>query len=354
MNATIFSADTGATSTLNLPATLPYSGQSTVVLTKGISGLGGNAGEEEQPVWYNPDPTSAGGNTFTLSGDTLTSFSLIRHCDGKEFGAIGLVPPIPIVSSSASATGVVTVTTQYPHFLKTGRKVWIYDNTDGTLLAGSPYVVTVSGDPTTSTTFTVSLSGASGGTGGYFCINQYNGIFIESSQVDGGPNGYVQVLHTADTTGSGNYVESVRLLITRPGTFTLQDRQGVPFITNSADGATLTLGGGNVTSIVAAQPISNLSCPSITVATNGTTYIILKDTNLGSNRQWNIDMQDDGALRFEYFNGSIYITTPMLISNTGKTSLGGGKLNLAGIPTSSSGLVSGDVYSNAGILSIVP
>lgn len=43
----------------------------------------------------------------------------------------------------------------------------------------------------------------------------------------------------------------------------------------------------------------------------------------------------------------------LLIDESGKMSVGSGKLNLAGIPTSSAGLVTGDVWSNLGILTIV-
>lgn len=42
------------------------------------------------------------------------------------------------------------------------------------------------------------------------------------------------------------------------------------------------------------------------------------------------------------------------ISAAGKFAVSSGKFNITGIPTSSSGLSSGDVYSNAGILTIVP
>lgn len=43
----------------------------------------------------------------------------------------------------------------------------------------------------------------------------------------------------------------------------------------------------------------------------------------------------------------------LMINEAGKLLVGTGKLNLAGIPTSSAGLVTGDVWSNAGILSVV-
>lgn len=272
------------TNTLNLPATLPFSGQSTVTLTKGIAGTPGNAGELQQPVWYNPDPTDAGGNTLTLSGDTLSAINFIRHCDGHEFGAAGIVPPIPIASSSASVAGVVTVVTTYPHFLATGRDVWFFDSTDAVLNAAAQKPVTVTG----SNTFTISLSGASGGTGGSFSVTQYSGTFLENSDVDGpGTAGNIWFQHSTDYGGAVGNFSHIRLLIDRiGGAFHLLDRNASDFLTNSADGSTLTFGlGGNVTAVscranlqfgsgkiiqLDAAGAVGISNPKIQFGTNGT------------------------------------------------------------------------------------
>lgn len=93
--------------------------------------------------------------------------------------------------------------------------------------------------------------------------------------------------------------------------------------------------------------------PSITVQSAGTTYLIWKDTNVGSGKEWEATMQDDGGWHLDFYNGSARIH-PLIVDTAGKVNLPLGKLNLTGIPTSSSGLSSGDVYSNAGILTIVP
>ncbi len=51
----------------------------------------------------------------------------------------------------------------------------------------------------------------------------------------------------------------------------------------------------------------------------------------------------------------IFATTPAFGSSTARMTIKStGVINIAGIPTSAAGLVSGDIYSNAGILTIVP
>jgi hypothetical protein len=61
----------------------------------------------------------------------------------------------------------------------------------------------------------------------------------------------------------------------------------------------------------------------------------------GTNR-WNLYMNGTAN---NYLNGTLLI---------GTTSVGGSKLRIVGLPTSAAGLSSGDIYSNAGILTIVP
>lgn len=62
----------------------------------------------------------------------------------------------------------------------------------------------------------------------------------------------------------------------------------------------------------------------------------------------------DGNMELHQVIGGSDVGIMKWLGSNGKTIFSNGKVNIAGIPTSSSGLVSGDVYSNAGILTIVP
>lgn len=293
-----FGPSSGTTLPIPLPVanttsgTFSFSGFSTVYLTKNISGYpGGSPGEKQQPTWYNPDPNSDGGNTATWEGDTLASHSFQRHGDHHEFCAFGAVLGIPIVSTSVANPTVVT--TSFAHNLKTGQTVYVFYHTGSspTILSATPYVATVTG----ATTFTIPVNVATGGTGGFVCGNPSGNItFIEGSNVDaaggsGGTAGPIVLLHTTDygTTagaptinGVGGVVGAVghvRMRIddcavtTGGGAHRFYDRAGNEWVSNSADGATITVGvGGTVTTFSMNAPLKMGSDKVITLDTAGT------------------------------------------------------------------------------------
>ena len=90
----------------------------------------------------------------------------------------------------------------------------------------------------------------------------------------------------------------------------------------------------NGTSVFGFRALSSLTGSSTTQAFRG-------DIAAGTNK-WNLFMNGTAA---NYLNGTLLI---------GTTSVGGSKLRIVGLPTSAAGLSSGDIYSNAGILTIVP
>lgn len=91
-------------------------------------------------------------------------------------------------------------------------------------------------------------------------------------------------------------------------------------------------------------------------ATGGTGYSIQNDLVLVNNTAGNIVISNlFGGINFFTGGANQYMT----LTSAGKlllgtTSAGGSKLRISGLPTSSAGLSSGDVWSNGGVLTIVP
>lgn len=450
MNATIFS---GATA---LPIALPvaptttgafaFSGFSSVIVTKNITGYpGGNAGEKQQITFFNPDSGSDGGNVAAWAGNTLSAHCFIRGDgvnagDAHEFSAYGSVLAIPVVSTSAANPTVVT--TSFAHNLKSGQTIYLFYHTGSTpaINSATPYVVTV----TSATTFTIPVNVTVGGTGGQICGNPLGNInFRESSNVDaaggiGGTAGPMVDLMTTDwgtaagvptVNGVGGIIgpavgHQMRRIDDIGGAWHYFDRAGNEWLTLSADGSTLTFGGnsGTLTTLpmntsvlmgnndliildvvgatgnqepkiqfgtggpgfysdnfviganvwtagANATATTTAGSPTITVTSasglsvgqyvqgtgilprtkisviSGTTITLSKAPTLSS---------ASAALLCSTLTKVWQCGTDLSTTFAGLIKSSTGKLNLAGIPTSSSGLSSGDVYSNAGILTIVP
>lgn len=91
-------------------------------------------------------------------------------------------------------------------------------------------------------------------------------------------------------------------------------------------------------------------------ATGGTGYSWQNDLVLINNTAGNIVISNlSGGINFFTGGANQYMT----LTSAGKlllgtASAGGSKLRISGLPTSSAGLVSGDVWSNGGVLTIVP
>lgn len=113
-------------------------------------------------------------------------------------------------------------------------------------------------------------------------------------------------------------------------------------------GGPIDAAGGFSTRVVAnAQITTN----GLLVTMAGVPTITLWNTNISGTHIWNFEHTDDDF--FKIINFSSGFVDRMTISPAGILKVNSGKINLAGIPTSSAGLSTGDVWSNLGILTVV-